>query len=262
MACISSQTALLACALLPLLNIPLYSMTDTNQRTSIQATSHEITQYQLINSNTDVDGSEMSWRERLLTTWNYLPVILSLFVGFSARYVAANSEATTLVFPQSQINPRDHFVFYTLSGMLGEMLGKSCWELFTFCKNARSCVFSRTWDVAIFLILASFVPLFASWYRFLPVIYIVLILMFTCGFLSGVVLSSAFFKLDEVNSLHTKLFLYQLFNIAYSSGIVSGSFLGLFVEPILFRHCIELGRKKEYCLARTVNTTISTSCLI
>ena len=196
------------------------------------------------------------------TTWKYAPVILSLFVGFFGRYVAANAEATTLVFPESHVNPRDHFVFFTLSGMFGEMLGKCLKELMASCTNIRSCVFNRTWDVAILLLLASFVPLFASWYRFLPVIFIVLILMFICGFLSGAVFTSAFFKVHEANTSTTKNFVHYLFNTAYSGGIVAGAFLGLYVEPILVKHCIELGRQSEYCLARSAKTTISHSCLL
>ena len=200
----------------------------------------------------------MPWREQLSTTWKYAPAILSLFVGFFARYVAANAEATTLVFPESQVNPRDHFVFFTLSGMFGEMLGKCLKELMASCTNIRSCVFNRTWDVAILLLLASFVPLFASWYRFLPVIFIVLVLMFICGFLSGVVFTSAFFKLHEANtSTTTKNFVHYLFYTAYSGGIVAGGFLGFYVEPILVKHCIELGKEGEYCLARSAN-----SCLL
>ena len=219
-------------------------------------------EYQPVGSEAESDESEKSWREQLLTTWKYTPAILSLFVGFLARYVAANAEATTLVFPESQVKPRDHFVLFTLSGIFGEMLGKCLKELIVFCTTMRKCVFNRTWDVAIFLVLASFVPLFASWYRFLPMIFVVLILMCTFGFLSGVVFSSAFFKLNELNTSTTKNFVFYLFNTAYSGGIVAGGFLGLYVEPILVKHCTELGRESEYCLARSVKTTISNSCLI
>ncbi|KAJ7372776.1 battenin CLN3 protein [Desmophyllum pertusum] len=114
----------------------------------------------------------------------------------------------------------------------------------------------KTWILALASIAMMFFLVFASWYRFISEVAIILALCFFIGVLTTMQYSNAPLIVAEIfTDVTKKEFALGLLTLGLSAGLLSAQLMGLYVEPYLKRHCLdELGLGKV-CFTRFSNDT-------
>ena len=122
------------------------------KRTEIKYTSLKNSPDESANRSTTTGGI-FSCTEQLRIAFKILPFILSLFLSFFAEYLSNSSVITSVAFPDSRLHPRDHFLIYFLSYMLGKFVGRSHLFIFSFLppEATEFLMCDKTW-------------IFAGWY--------------------------------------------------------------------------------------------------
>lgn len=97
-------------------------------------------------ANSDVQ-KEFSCSEKLRIALKISPFIIALCLSFFSEYLSMSSVVTTIAFPSSNIDLRDHFVYYTLSYGVGKFVGRSYLFLLSFLPldDIEFLKCSRTW---------------------------------------------------------------------------------------------------------------------
>lgn len=106
--------------------------------------------YTRVDSITEADSDvqkKFSCSEKLHIALKISPFIIALCLSFFSEYLSMSSVVTTIAFPSSGIDLRDHFIYYTLSCGVGKFIGRSHLFLLSFLplddKEFLKC--SRTW---------------------------------------------------------------------------------------------------------------------
>ena len=154
----SPKTAILITIPLPALLLVFYVLLDktyiVNNTHSTQ--EHAEVEYTMIGSSPDSADQTTSapekppCSEKLRIGVKILPFIIPLFLSFFAEYLSNSSVVTTIAFPESQVPPRDHFLFYSLSYRIGKFVGRSYLFIFA-CLPPDAMEFlkcDRTWVFA------------------------------------------------------------------------------------------------------------------
>ncbi|XP_031557175.1 battenin-like isoform X2 [Actinia tenebrosa] len=93
---------------------------------------------------------------------------------------------TTLTFPSSPFQPRDHFLYYRLSSDTGIWAGGASLLVSYLCPEWINVLRIRKIWLLVLLNVSHFLFfIFASWFRFLPSVIPVLVLCFTQGVVYG-----------------------------------------------------------------------------
>ena len=160
--CVSPKTAIMITIPFPALWLVLYAILDKSyisneqqgaqKRTEIKYTSLKNSPEESANRPTTIRGI-FSCTEQLGIAFKILPFILSLFLSFFAEYLSNSSVITSIAFPDSKLHPRDHFLVYFLSYMLGKFVGRSHLFIFSFLtpEATEFLMCDKTW-------------IFAGWY--------------------------------------------------------------------------------------------------
>ena len=116
---------------------------------------------------------------------------------------------------------------------------------------AEKAKFPYLWVLAIIEVTHLLFFILAAWYRFLPSVWIVLLLSFTGGATIGVffVNALAFFR-DRFEGRY-KEFAMGYTVVAMGGGTFTASLVGLVTEPLLRRHCMLLLKNDDYCFTRS-----------
>ncbi|XP_032219148.2 protein btn-1 [Nematostella vectensis] len=172
-----------------------------------------------------------------------LPICLHLYVGFFAFFFSGFSVPTTLAFPNAPFKPLSHFKFYTLAFGVSRFLGGS--ELLFISRLCPRILpyarIHRLWVLSLLDIAHAVFFIFATWYRFIPNVWIVLALCATHGFISGSVMVNGALEAAEQFEDPVKY--------------ITASVVGLFVEPALKAHCQQDLMLGQFCFTRTNYTT-------
>lgn len=142
--CVSPKTAILITTPLPFLSVLFYTMLN-KERTK----ENEI-KYTRVDSTTEDDSDvqkKFSCSEKLHIALKISPFIIALCLSFFSEYLSMSSVVTTIAFPSSGIDLRDHFIYYTLSYGVGKFIGRSHLFLLSFLPldDIEFLKCSRTW---------------------------------------------------------------------------------------------------------------------
>lgn len=64
-----------------------------------------------------------------------LPHMLPIFITWFSEYITVQAVITTLAFPSSPFKPRDHYEYYIVVFMVGEMVGRSYLLVLSYIKK-------------------------------------------------------------------------------------------------------------------------------
>ena len=114
----------------------------------------------------------------------------------------------------------------------------------------------KTWILATVGVVLMFLFVFASWYRFISYVEVILILCFIMGLCTGCIYAYLPLVVSEkITDVREREFAQGMLQAGALAGDFAAGFLGLYVEPILKNHCMsELGLG-DYCLTRFSSVT-------
>ena len=230
------------------------------------ATKHEGLKYTPLNtsSNEELHVSsetklELSVRDKVEAVWKALPFALSMITGYFSSFLTLQSVVTTLAFPDAPFGPRNHYIFYTLSLMMGNLTGRTYALILVAINQNCSPYTKHTWAFSSLLAVISVFLVLGSWYRFLTSVWIVLVLMFIVGLLTGLLYTNSYAMAGAGETIRTKTELSRAF--VYSglvAGVLPAALLGMRTELLLREHCMQITTRGAYCLTRNVNGLKST----
>ena len=201
---------------------------------------------------------ELSPKRRLLITREIYLLMIFLFWQYFVEALSLKAIITTLAFPEAPFQPRDHFSYYVLSNNIAKFLSRSCPLVFSFtCSSvSRHLQIKNTWMLATVGVVLMFLFVFASWYRFIPYVEVILILCFIMGLCTGFIYAySPLVVSEKITENSEREFAQGMLQAGPLAGDFAAGFLGLYVEPNLNNHCtFELGLG-DYCLTRFFSVT-------
>ena len=96
-----------------------------------KATKQKGAKYTLLNTSSDEKlhissetKAELNVRDKVATVWKALPFTLTMITGYFSFFFTLQSVVTTLAFPDAPFGPRNHYIFYTLALMTGNLTGR------------------------------------------------------------------------------------------------------------------------------------------
>ena len=163
------------------------------------------------------------------------------------------SVITTLAFPNAPFIPRDHYQYYIFVFLGGEVVGRSYLVALSYIKPewAEKAKFPYLWLLSAIEVMHLLFFVLAAWYRFLPSVWIVLLLSFTGGVTIGVFFVNALAFFRERFEDRYKEFAMGYIVVAMGGGTFTASLVGLVTEPLLRRHCMLLLNNDDYCFTRS-----------
>jgi len=193
----------------------------------------------------------------LLQVFKVIPFFTYMFIVECSFQLSMTAVLSTLTFPNSPFPPRDHYQYYRLLSDVGflflfggiEIVIVSCLR----SEWIEHLKIRKLWVPVSLNVGCLLFFLFASWYRFVPNVYVVSwsALAFAQGlFTSSTCVNcigraaSLFIKADD------KVIAMVSAEVGVSDGTLSSGFLGLFVERYLREHCTNSLLLGRYCLAR------------
>ena len=168
---------------------------------------------------------------------------------------------TTLAFPNASIRPRDHYQYYIFMIMGGEVIGRSYLVILSYFKEewVEKAKFPYLWVLSVIQVAHLLFLTLAAWYRFLPHVWIVLLLLFTCGVAIGVFYVNALtFCRDRFEGRYNEFAMGYII-MGVNAGILFASLLGLHTEPLLREHCTVLVNNTDFCFTRSKSVITFTS---
>ena len=130
--CVSPKITVMMTIPIPALLLAFYAILDKDYLTdSSGPQEHKEVEYMMVGTSPDSPAQtttvpeKPSCGEKLYIGVKILPFIIPLFLSFFAEYMSNSSVVTSIVFPESHVPPRDHFLFYSLSYRIGKFVGRS-----------------------------------------------------------------------------------------------------------------------------------------
>ncbi|XP_048590001.1 protein BTN1-like [Nematostella vectensis] len=266
--CLSPSRTMLTVSWLPVF-IPLCYYLMDKQNIQRSAGEGSVAYTPLATSSTkELDELEseapLTKQEKLTIASSHLVYFATFFLGICGKYLSLSGMTTTLAFPKGtsglKLEPRDQFVFYAMSFAIGEMFGRAYGCLVLFSKHGSRFVTSHIWIFTLIIWIKVFFLFFASWFRFLDSVWIVVFVTFLIGLTAGALYFNAFSLAGKDDmSPFWREFSRAFLVGAFAGGIVIGSVLGAVTEPIMREHCMQI-TDRHYCYTRTMSSWNSTAC--
>ena len=182
-----------------------------------------------------------------------LPNLIPIYIAWFSEYMIIQAVITTLAFTNAPFRPRDHYQYYIFTLMGGEVRGRSYLVVLSCIKAewAEKAKFPHLWVLSMIQVVLLLFFILAAWYRFLPSVWIVLLLSFTCGVAIGVlyVNSVAFFR-DNFKDRYRE-FVMGYVIVALGVGMFVAALMGLYTEPLLLEHCTMFVNNTDLCFTRS-----------
>lgn len=261
--CVPPETTILIISWVPVVIFAFYAIMEKRHfQPAKDANTHKNVAYTSLVQQTVPDEDNLSWSEKRNLIWRNLHLMIACFVGYFSEFLSLNGVVTTLAFPNSPFDPRNHFVYYACVFMIGECIGRS-YISFLLALNVKwTPVITRTWILsAVLLSLFLFLAL-ASWYRFLHSVWVVLLVIFTVGLLAGTLYLNTFLLAPGSDDVKGKAFSRAFLSVGPSTGVLLAGLVGLVLEPTLRQHCLQSAEFSEFCFTRSMGGwNKTTSCL-
>ena len=205
----------------------------------------------------------LSVQEKFAVIWKMLPDLITIYIAWFSKYLVYVSIVTTLAFPNAPFSTRDHYQYYIFTLTGGEVVGRSYLVILSYIKAewAEKAKIPCLWGLAIIQVFHLLFFILAVWYRFLPSVWIILLLSFSCGAGVGVfyVNAVAFFKVKFEGP--EKEFAMGYLIVAIIAGELAAALLGLYIEPVLREHCTMILNNTGLCFTRSHSSyRLTSSC--
>ena len=261
--CLPPETTVLIISWMPAVIFPFY-ITIERRRFEPQGDmiNHKGIAYNVLNTEKFPVEDNLSCDEKRTLIWHNLHLMLACFVGYFSEFLTLNGVVTTLAFPDSFFDQRNHFIYYACVFMIGECIGRSYISILFILNSKCTPVIARTWILsAVLLGLFIFLTL-ASWYRFLHSVWIVLFLIFNVGLSAGSLYLNTFLVVTGGDDVKGKAFSRAFLSLGPSAGVLMAGLVGLVLEPTLREHCLQSAKFRDFCFTRSMGGwNKSTSCL-
>ena len=247
-ACVSPRTTVLITCVLPLAYLLSYVIMEKKHY------SHK--------SDEACDDEHLTCNEKLALMCQNLRGVAAFCVGAFVEYLILGSIVTTLAFQNSPFNPRDHYVYYVLMITMGEFIGRSYISMFSICTRKHSLAVRQTWIFSGAMLILGTLLGFAAWYRFLPNIGLVLVLVLAIGILNGMLYINTILSAAQDEDSRSKVFSRGFSMLGVAVGSIIAALLGLLLEPVLRGHCMEVSSSDQFCFTRPMSAwNSSDSCM-
>jgi len=274
-ACVSPSVTILIMATMLLLGFVCYYVMDKKhlESPSPPTDEHAGVEYSVLNTqddgcqnskrddNNSVESTEensndvgsLSCQKIFMIIRQMLPGLISIYTAFFSEYMIIQSVVTTLAFPHAPFKPRDHYQYYIFVLMGGEVVGRSYLVALSYVKPewAEEAKFPYLWVPSTIEATLLLFFVLAAWYRFLPSVWIVLLLVFASGAVVGVTYVNAVTYFRDSFKDRDKEFAMGFFLVAITGGVFASALLGLYVEPILREHCTMFTNNSDFCFTRS-----------
>ena len=243
----------------PFLVLLMYAFLKNNDIYGTAKEHGDVNYKELPSSENDTDEprgtfqNSLTWKEKFSVAKQILPYIIYLFLTYFAEYLSNQAIITTIAFSNVSFSPRDHYQYYIVCYQVGKFLGRSH-IFFLSCTCSKVIPYVRvkkTWILALIEMGHLLFFVFASWFRFVPHVSIILILCVTEGFVAGsMYVNSAHTVSEVISEPKRREFALGLLTIGNGLGKLSAGFLGLHVEPQLKKHCVYDLELRDQCITR------------
>ena len=164
------------------------------------------------------------------------------------------SVVTTLTFKSSPFPPRDHYQYYRLINNIAIAMGGSVSLVFSCLDNKWSesiRIRKKMWVLSLLDVIHVLIFVLASWYRFLPNVYVVLVMCFTLGIIHGLsIVNCAANSATQFSNPRDNGTAMGLMELGISVGRIAAALLGLSTEQLLREHCTNRLMLGRFCLVR------------
>lgn len=264
--CVPPQTTILAMAWVPLVVFACYGVMEKRDYTPQQEiTTHEGVAYSSLSQEIVLEEENPSpWTKKRALIVQNIHLVLAFFVGYFSEFLTLNGVVTTIAFPNSPFDPRNHFVYYACVFMIGECIGRSYITFLSFINIKYTFIITRTWILSAILFSLFIFLVLSSWYRFLHNVWIVLVLCFAVGLLAGSLYLNTFLvaAVSDFDDANGKAFSRAFLSVGPSAGVLLAGVVGLVLEPALREHCLESEQFSDFCFTRSMSGwNETTSCL-
>lgn len=261
--CVPPETTILIISWVPAIIFPFYATVEKRHfKSSQDVVTHKGVSYTALNPQTVSVENNPSWNEKRTLIWKNLHLMLACFVGYFSEFLTLNGVVTTLAFPHSPFDPRNHFVYYACVFMIGECIGRSYISLMLLLNSKCTPVIAKTWILSIVLLSLFIFFTLASWYRFLHSVWVVLFLIFMVGLLAGSLYLNTFLMALGSDDVEGKAFSRAFLSVGPSTGVLLAGLVGLVLEPALREHCLQSAEFSDFCFTRSMaGWNKTTSCL-
>ncbi|XP_032234478.1 protein BTN1 [Nematostella vectensis] len=213
-------------------------------------------------TNQEDRHATLTWSEKVQASKCNMHLAVPLLIGLFADYATMQAVVTTIAFPNSPFDPRDHYQYYTLGFWIGELLGRSYGLVLSWGKPDWEVVTDKTWILSAIISGNLFFLILCSVYRFLPSYVIVVLLCFVTGASEGALYLNTFAVAGKNMRPRYKEFSRAFLTTALQGGVVLAGFTGLWLEPALQEHCNHMIKETEYCFTRSMHGwNASVSCI-
>ena len=266
--CVPPRTTILIISWVPLVMIACYAvMEKRDYQPEQEVTTHKNVAYSFLLPESvpgPGEGNPSLFKDKRALITQNLHLVLAFFVGYFAEFLILNGVVTTLAFPNSPFDPRNHYVYYACVFMIGECIGRSYITFLAFFNSKYRPIISRTWILSSILFSLFLFLTLSSWYRFIHSVWIVIGFCFLVGVLAGSLYLNTFLVAaasgsDDANG---KAFSRAFLSVGPSAGILFAGAVGLLLEPALRKHCLDSAQFSEFCFTRSMRGwNETTSCL-
>jgi len=166
---------------LPILFYAFLNKEPLKNQSTKSATNHHDIKYTALE---DQNPPEINVLLQVFEVW---PIVTYIFIGGCSIHLSMTTVLSTLTFPNSPFPPRDHYQYYRLLSDVGFLFGGIEIVLVACLRSQWIELFKirKLWILVSLNVGCLMVYLFASWYRFVPNVYVVLSLVFIQGLLHG-----------------------------------------------------------------------------
>lgn len=201
----------------------------------------------------NAESGTPSFLEKFHCLGRMLPNLIPIFIAWFSEYLIIQGVVTTLAFSNAPLRPRDHYQYYFFTLVVAEVVGRSYLVVLSLFKAecAEKAKFPHLCVLAMIEVSLLLFFTLAAWYRFLPNVWIVFLLLFVCGVVIGVlyVNAVAFFR-DSFEDRYRE-FVMASFLVAISAGAFAASLIGLHTETLLLEHCTTVLNDTRLCFTRS-----------
>lgn len=216
-----------------------------------KTTTHQDIPYSSLDSS--FHEIHLTYKEKFKTIWENMPLALPMFIGIFGRTLLPLAVVTILVFPDAPFRPRDHYQYYLLTFVAGDVLGRSYGLLIRCVKCGLPQYTKHTWVFASFIVILVIFLVFEAWFRFLHHVSIVISICFVVGLNFGMIYDCTFAAASGEANSHRKEFSRAILFLPFSAGLLCASFMGLYIEPLLEDRCMYIIRNTTQCITRIMH---------
>ena len=220
-----------------------------------KTTNHKDIPYSPLNQDSpenQEDQGKLTYREKCEIMRKDMSLFLSFFVGEFGKFFLLQAVVTTLAFPNAPFQPRDHYQYYVFAVMVGDVFGTS-YGLVWHCLKCSLPAYTRhTWFFASVIMACVFFPGVCKLVSFsTQCVDCIIFVAFFVGLSHGVLFNCTFASAaSDSSSARHKGFSRAFLTAGQGAGLLSAALLGLYIEPLLKKHCFHIFEHRANCLTR------------